>query len=484
MTTNRITIDLGTTNTKVTLWQKNEPILKKFKTPKIIKGEYTDFDLKALWTEIAKTIEQFNAEALKQVKQISIASFGESGILYDLDTKKFTGECIAWFDERSQVIVDSISAKDKHKIYKITGLPVHSHYSACKIAWLLKYDQSFLPPRHKYLWLGVPDYLVYKFTGNFGTEYSLASRSLDLDLSTANWSDEVKHIMNIENVTFPKLYKAGEEIGKVKGTLKELLADNCIVSIAGHDHMVGSNSAKLKENQLLDSTGTTEAMMCLVNYPDLSENAENESLTNGIYTDGQHYTRFTAMPSAGSTIEWFMKMLNLNELELMTLMKKAEQDYKNHKLLNSNLLIFPHFNGSGAPYKSTQSKGLIYGVDRETSKEELVFGLFLGLTFEFAIAYESLFNEVALNKIKVIGPASKDPLWLQLKADLLRLNVDSIEIDQAVSAGAFLLTNGQHDLDTKIITYNPTKDTDQINYLRKEYNQYKQIYRFLKKNNI
>lgn len=484
MTTNRLTIDLGTTNTKVTLWQNNEPILRKFKTPKVIKGKYTDFDLKALWSEITKTIEQFNAEDLKKVEQISIASFGESGILYDLDTKQFASECIAWFDERSQVIVDSISAKDKHKIYKITGLPVHSHYSACKIAWLLKYNKSFLPPRHKYLWLGVPDYLVYKFTGNFGTEYSLASRTLDLDLSTSNWSNEVKQIMNIENVTFPQIYKAGEKIGIVKGAFKNILAKNCIVSIAGHDHMVGSNSASLKENQLLDSTGTTEAMMCLVNYPDLSEKAEQESLTNGIYTDGSHYTRFTAMPSAGSTIEWFMNMLGLNESDLVALMSQAMKDYKNHKLLNTKVLIIPHFNGSGAPYKSTQSEGLIYGINRETSKEELVFGLFLGLTFEFAIAYESLFQDVALNKIKVIGPASKDPLWLQLKADLLRLNVESIDIDQAVSAGAYLLTNGQHNLDTKITIYNPTKDTDQINYLRKEYDQYKKIYQFLKKNKI
>ena len=177
-------------------------------------------------------------------------------------------------------------------------------------------------------------------------------------------------------------------------------------------------------------------------------------------------------------------MLGLTESDLVALMSQAMKDYKNHKLLNTNVLIIPHFNGSGAPYKSTQSEGLIYGINRETSKEELVFGLFLGLTFEFAIAYESLFKDVALNKIKVIGPASKDPLWLQLKADLLRLNVESIDIDQAVSAGAYLLTNGQHNLDTKITIYNPTKDTDQINYLRKEYDQYKKIYQFLKKNKI
>lgn len=142
--TNRITIDLGTTNTKVTLWNEEKPNLKKFKTPKIINNDQTDFDLKRLWANIVKTIKSFNLDLLNNVTQISIASFGESGILLDAKTHEEVGECIAWFDERSQVIADSVSPQDKHIIYKIAGLHVHSHYSACKIAWLLKYNKSFL----------------------------------------------------------------------------------------------------------------------------------------------------------------------------------------------------------------------------------------------------------------------------------------------------------------------------------------------------
>lgn len=483
--TNRITIDLGTTNTKVTLWKNRTPELKKFTTPKIVKDNKTDFNLEALWFEVVKAIKSFNADSLKQVKQISIASFGESGILFDLESNEPVSECIAWFDERAQVIVDSTSEEDKHRIYRITGLPVHSHYSACKIAWLLKYKNALFSPHHKLIWLGVPDYLVYKFTGNFGTEYSLASRSLCLDLRNKKWSKEVKKILHIEDISFPDLYKAGESIGIVTGQLQSILAKDCKVSIAGHDHMVGSNSAAIQANQLLDSTGTTEAMMCLVNSPDMSQQAEHESLANGVYTDGHYYTRFTAMPSAGSTIEWFMKTFNLNKNDFMNLMCKALHDYKNHNLFNSTVLIVPHFNGSGAPYKSTKSQGLIYGINRETTKEELLFGLFLGLTFEFMIAYECLFKEITFNQIKVIGPAIKDPLWLQLKADLVRLNVNSIDIDQAVSAGAYLLTDGNHGLDnTKIVKYTPTKDIVRINYLRKKYDIYKKIYVFLKNNKL
>lgn len=479
-----LTIDLGTTNTKVTLWDAEGPHLKKFKTPKIIDGNLVDFDLKKLWSEIIKTISLFKSIALKQVEKISISGFGESGVLLNASDHRIASECIAWFDERSQSIVDSITESDKQKIYSITGLPVHSHYSACKIAWLIKNNKSLtFPSHHEYIWLCVPDYLIFKLTGKLGTEYSLASRTLCLGLSTKDWSESVKEIMHIQNVSFPKIYQAGEGIGKIIGNLKSVFSPHCVASIAGHDHMVGSNSAKLKENQLLDSTGTTEALMCLVNYPDLSKKAEINSLANGIYTDGQHYTRFTAMPSAGSTIEWFMKLLNLNEDELTKIMHQAMQDYQNNNLDNFEVLVIPHFNGSGAPYKSTESQGLIYGVNRKTTVKEIVFGLFLGLTFEFAIAFESLFDQVALDKIKVIGPAINDPLWLQLKADLIRLPVDSVNIQQAVSAGAHVIATGDS-INAKITSYSPTKDKKQIIFIRKKYELYQRIYYFLKRKDL
>lgn len=481
---NRITIDLGTTNTKVTLWERGIPLLKKFTTPKNINGNQTDFDVNQLWCDLSDTIKSFDRNALKQVSTITFASFGESGVLFDLEQHKPYGECIAWFDERAQEIVDSVSEKEKKRIYEITGLPVHSHYSACKIAWLLKHNNSVDSLKHKYIWLGVPDFLVYKLTGKFATDFTLASRTLCLNLKTKTWSEEVKKILNITPIRFPSLVKSGQAIGKVEGELKNLFKDDCSVAIAGHDHMVGSNSVQLHPHELLDSTGTTEAMMCLVNNPDLSERAFHHALANGIYTNSNHYTRFSAMPSAGSAIEWFMKTFALNENELNKLMNKTFKDYQEHKLLDSNVLIIPHFNGSGAPYKSPFSQGMVYGLNRSTTLEDLLFGLFKGLTYEFTITYESLFSDNNLNKIKVIGPAINDPLWLQLKADTIRLPVFSYDINQAVSAGAYTLTEGSNSLNTKINKYYPTTDNKLIEYNRKECDVYRMNYNFLKNNRL
>ena len=330
-------------------------------------------------------------------------------------------------------------------------------------------------PLAKYKWLCVPDYLVYRFTGNLATEYTIASRTLCLDIKTGKWSKEVQQLLGISNISFPEIYSAGCNLGHIQGKLGKLFAQECQVIIAGHDHMCGAAGVGLDETELLDSTGTTEAMMTIVEHFDISSEAQKNALANGIYVDDQHYTRFTAMPAAGSTIAWLMKLCRINENKLIELMNEAQKGYDDYSLFNSRVLVMPHFNGSGAPNKMSSSKGIIYGLTSQTTVVELIFGLFLGLTCEFKIAYTALFNSERYHLIKVIGPAAKDPLWLELKADILQANVISIDTEQAVSEGAYVIAT-KHHLKGKTHRYEPTTDNQKQQYLNRMFKIYQMLY--------
>ncbi|WEV36268.1 FGGY family carbohydrate kinase [Lactobacillus sp. ESL0677] len=118
-TNNCLTIDVGTTNTKVTLWSKYTKVLKKFETPKNIHGNQVDFNLPKLWQNLLTNLKNFNKTELSKVKSISIASVGESGILLDKKTKQEAGHCIAWFDERSEVILNKLTAIEKNVYMKL-----------------------------------------------------------------------------------------------------------------------------------------------------------------------------------------------------------------------------------------------------------------------------------------------------------------------------------------------------------------------------
>ncbi|WP_412990206.1 FGGY-family carbohydrate kinase [Pediococcus siamensis] len=436
-----LTIDVGTTNTKVSLWENattTQPIeQKKFKTPKIVHGEMTDFNPNELIQAIKDTICNFKTSNKVLIKKISIASVGESGVLID-KRGNISSEMIAWFDTRSQNVIDGLSTNEIKTIYNITGIPPHAHYSASKIRWL--FDNG-VDSSKKYTWLCIPDYIVYCLTGKIATEYSIASRTQVLDLRQKKWSKEVEKIFGIDKVVFPKIYPAGEVIGEVlPDILKELrMSQNVEVTIAGHDHMVGSFSSEQKQSELLDSTGTTEGILLLSKSFKSLPSDEKKGVAYGVYVKPEYNTVFTALPSAGSVIEWFMEIYKLTPEQFMQTLNEVTKDYLEEEIsLDRVNFVIPHFSGSGSPFKSTDTRGLWYGIDKETTLKELVFGLFLGLTFELKHAIETLPMK-NVRKIKLIGPAAKDPLWVQLRADLLHIKVQTMETPEAVSRGANII---------------------------------------------
>lgn len=479
-----LTIDIGTTNTKVSLWD-NESTTQpteqlKFKTPKIENGDNIDFDADKLFDDILGTICQFKLSDRSKVQKISIASVGESGVLIDEKGNR-ASEMIAWYDNRSQSVIDRLTPENRQTIYDVAGLPPHAHYSASKIRWL--FDNG-LDSTKRYTWLCIPDFIAYKFTGMMRTEYSIASRTMVFDLEHKRWSSRIKKIFGIENVNFPEALVSGEKVATLKQDVANglSLSGDTYVTIAGHDHMVGSFSSDQRSDELLDSTGTTEGILLLSNQLKKNPHGEQAGIAYGIYINPALYTTFTALPSAGSVIQWFIESYHLTDEVFMNLMNEAYDDYLAGKILPEEInFVIPHFSGSGSPVKSTETRGLWYGLTNQTSLKNLVFGLFLGLTFELKHAVETL-TDSPIRKVKLIGPATKDPLWIQLRADLLNAKIRAMDTPEAVSRGANIVaeavTRKYQNLDeAPSDEYTPKEDNPLVERLLYVYEkQYKALY--------
>jgi sugar (pentulose or hexulose) kinase len=480
-----LTIDVGTTNTKVSLWSSvsaTAPVeQKKFRTPKIVNGDLVDFDADSLFDDIANSIGDFSAEERGMVTKISIASVGESGVLINQEGTRVSS-MVAWYDNRAQPIIDSLSEEDCRTIYSVCGIPPHAHYSAGKIRWLLDNE---VDANESYTWLCIPDFIAYKFTGIMATEYSIASRTMCYDLTNRRWSSRVRGIFGIENVSFPDVHPAGYPIGKIKPEIADELHINSDVylTIAGHDHMVGSFSSGQKSDELLDSTGTTEGVLLLTSNLNINVADKDSGIAYGIYQNPKLYTMFTALPSVGSVIEWFMKTYRLTEEEFMKAADIANEQYQGGYFTKNNInFVIPHFSGSGSPVKSTNTRGLWYGVTNQTAISDLVFGLFLGLTFELKHALESL-HGTSISRIKLIGPATKDPLWIQLRADMISVPVLAMETPEAVSRGANIVAEMTIDDATRPVNppnnlYTPSTASNIVQELDDVYNNaYKPLYK-------
>lgn len=468
-----IGIDIGTTNSKVVLYSAEEfkqEKLFRFETGKKANNGETDFDLDQIWLNLKRGIKEVSNEIKEKNKivGISIASVGESGVLLDSHNRRI-GPAIAWFDPRGREYIKKLEKKNAlNKIYRITGIPPHSNYSLPKILWIRnKYPESNKPD---VTWLCLANYFAFLLTGKKTTEVTLASRTLAFDIEKNDWSEEILESVHLDRTIFPPLVRSGEPIGHLTKEIAEELKLNkeTLVAVAGHDHMVGSLSVGLNpNNELLNSTGTTEGLLIIQKKPNLSAESLNCKLSNGVYVRPGYYSYFGSLPSVGYSINWARKLFGFNASLLNEGLLSILNVYQSGGFYKKEILFIPHIRGSGPPIRSTQSKGLIYGFDDKTTREDIIFGLFLGLCFELKNLF-LIFKKLShLEKpiVKVIGPAALNPLWLQLKADVLGCDVYAYEIEEAVAKGAAisfaysqnLIKQTNDFVNEKVTIYHPNK---------------------------
>lgn len=456
-----ITVDIGTTNSKISLFEiKSGKLIQreKFKTFKINDDFGELFDIERIWKALVETVIDFTKKYPNQIDVISISSVGEAGLLLDLSNNPVT-PMIAWYDTRSHRYIDKLTDEELEVIYSITGLPAHSNYSLSKIKWMV--DTYNLDTNKSFKWLNLPDYLVYLLTGTIKTEYSMASRTMVYSLKDYTWSEEVLDIFKLKGVIkFPEVVESGTIIGYTDDSscwgLKE---EHIGVAIAGHDHMVGARGINLNNTALLNSTGTTEGLLAISPKVMISQATFQSSLTNGIYMDKDYYTLFSSIPVGGKAFEWYQKLFNLS-YEFF----KKECDALYEKYMNGAidfervLLMVPHLSGSGAPFKNSHSRGMIYNLDTSTRREDVLLGLLLGVVLELKLVSCYFIND-NIDKMDVIGPAVKNKLWLQLKADALNIPVVAVNNSEAVSFGALSAVYGEK--------YAYTIDGEKINPINK-----------------
>ncbi|NIY47528.1 FGGY-family carbohydrate kinase [Cedecea colo] len=434
-----LVIDIGTTNCKVSCYSCYDASVleaRKFPTPKkeSEKGE-VDFDIEELWQALRRVMAELVSSSPFPVSDISIASFGESGVFVDEQGNILT-PMLAWYDRRGESYLASLSESEIEELYAITGLPPHSNYSAFKMRWLL--DTYSLHERKDICWLHAPEVLLWWLTGEKKTEVSLASRTLCLDVTSRTWSRKAAEILGVPFDVLAPLIAPNEVAGWMTPELRNELgfSHEVKVTLAGHDHMVGARALQMQPGDVLNSTGTTEGILLLNTQPTLNAQARRDKLANGCYSDGEFFTLFASLPVGGYALEWVQKTFRLTAEEIHIALKKAMERYLQPCWSADHVPVFiPHLRGSGSPNKNRHTRGLMFGLTDLLAPETLLESVFIGLVMELAHCYEC-FNIPAGSTVKVIGPAVKNPYWLQLKADILQCPVEAIAFDETVSVGA------------------------------------------------
>lgn len=435
-----ITIDIGTTRLKLGLFDAGGRMLASARpsTPTQADAWGEIYDVDALLAEVAAFVDGLTPAQRDAVERIAITGVGESGGLVREDCT-LASPMILWHDHRGADHLTRLSAQDRALISRVTGLPVNPNYGVSKAAWAREHASAGALPGAQ--WLNVAEYLAAVMSGRRWSEYSLASRTMALDLQSGTWSPEVAALFGLDVSLFPPLRAAGEgsaiaaDYAHARGLSRQVR-----VHVAGHDHMVGAVGAGLQPGELLNSTGTTEGVLFLRAAPISGAAVEESKLASGLACAGADFTLFASIPTGGSAFATLQGLLGLPADALDRVVLDLHRRYLAGEVdLERVPLVVPQFRGSPPPDKDSAARGIIAGLATDASADDIVLGCFLGMALQFRDVL-ALFPD-APRRVKVIGPASANPLWLQLKADLLGVPLSVSRFPEVVSRGAQALAS-------------------------------------------
>ena len=235
---------------------------------KIVSREYPLYFPHPGWSEqkpedwFAQSVEgirELTAECDKsQVKGISFGGQMHGLVVLD-EADHVIRPAILWNDGRTE--------KETEYLNQVIGegdsFQIYGEYCVCrlystKILWMKEHEPELFEKIAKIM---LPkDYLAYKLSGTFCTEYSDASGMLLLDVENKCWSKEMLDICRMQGEQLPKLYESYEMVGNLKPEIAEELGlgtDVKVIAGAGDNEAAAVGTGTVGEGQCNISLGTS-----------------------------------------------------------------------------------------------------------------------------------------------------------------------------------------------------------------------------------
>ncbi len=457
-----ISIDQGTTSTRSVLYDKQGNFIcsaqQEFNQFFPNDG-WVEHNPEDIWQSVLSTLQKLVKKSgitSSEIASIGITNQRETTLIWNKKTGKPIHNAIVWQDRRTSEFCNELVSYE-NIIHKKTGLTIDPYFSATKIHWLLNNVEGSreLALNGDLLFGTIDTFLIWKLTAGrcHKTDITNASRTMLFNIAEQQWDDDLLEIFGIPRQILPEVCDNVSDYG-----MTELLGGE--VSIGG---VAGDQQAALIGQCCFDpgdvkSTYGTGCFM-MVNSGDQILYSENRLLsTIGYRIDGETtYALEGSIFVAGSAIQWLRDGLNFFEdsFETEAMSKKAS--------LNSRVLVIPALTGLGAPYWDAEARGAIFGITRDTTKEDITKATLESISFQSKDLVEAMKKDNAtFKKLMIDGGMVNNNWFCQQLANTLQVEVSRPVIIETTSLGAAFLAGLKADLFEDLSSLKETKVIDKV----------------------
>lgn len=310
--------------------------------------------------------------------------------------------------------LESVDDAAKKQLFDLSGIQNHPMNSMYQLIGIRDMLPEYYETAEDVLF--IPDLLNYMFTGEKGTENTIASTSQLLDMRTQDYCDKIFQVTNLDRSMFHPVVPHGKERGIMLDSIAkhlEMESTMPFISVPSHDTASAVVSVPATEdNFIFISSGTWSLIGTELDAPIINDKVYNHSFAN---EGGAADTITLLKNSAGMHILQNVK----NELEQLN-NRKFEWPELISTASGAGLTAAPYDPNHTSLYNPDKMIDAITALSGEKEIDRILVSSFISLACSYREAIADLEDICGhgFDAVHIIGGGSRNAYLNQLTADI------------------------------------------------------------------
>ena len=433
-------IDSSTTATKVLLMTVDGTVVGValseygYETPyPLWSQQHPDLWWQATVESVRAVLAQTGAEAQ------DVHGIGLTGQMHGLVMLDSAGEvlrpALLWNDQRTGAECDEIRQRlGKQHLIQITGNDALTGFTAPKILWVHNQEPNVYD-RVAHILLP-KDYVRLKLTGDYAIDKAGGSGTQLFDIRNRDWSDEILSALEIDPAWMPPTYEGTAITGVVSEAAASAtgLCPGIPVMGGGGDQAAAAVGTGAVASGIVSlSLGTSGVVFAATDEPFIEAEGRLHAFCHAV--PGKWHLMGVMLSAAGS-LRWYRDAF-APDVDFGELVSEAQDIAPG----SEGLLFLPYLTGERTPHPDPKARGAFVGLtvrhERAHLTRAVVEGVSFGLRDSFELMKASGLSEI--NQVRITGGGTKSAVWRQILADVLGVELATVNATEGAAYGAALL---------------------------------------------
>lgn len=439
--------DIGTSGNKASLFSIDGKLIKSTVSDYSVNYGYggcAEQNPQDWWNAVCRSTQEVVADIdPKDVAAVSFSAQMQCCLVVDKEGTVLR-PAIIWADHRAEPQAKRLlEALGDTYSYQLLGHRISPSYSIEKLMWIKDNEPDIY--NRTYKMLQVKDYIIYRMTGKFVTDYSDASGTNALDLENLTWSQEILSLSGIDSDKLPELHYSTDVIGSLNSDAAlelGLTTETKVVCGGGDGPCSALGAGCIHNNEMFLTFGTSAWIGGTTEKKFLDK---DQILFCFAHVIPGKYMPCGTMQSAGSSYSYIRNTFCQDIIQEARVEGISSWDKMNTLAENSpagarGLLFLPYLTGERSPRWNPDASASFVGIRMYHKREDYIRAALEGVAMNLDLILSSYRKYMDIHKMILTGGGAKGDVITHILSDILETElIRPSHVEEATSIAAAVI---------------------------------------------